>query len=125
MEDLKKMLDKEIVSQFEILETSTDNRSEAISHLLDLYKLKNEERDRDFNEFVKSAELNQKLELDLKRLEEDIKDKQKRVYIDAANIVLPLIFYGYWMKKGLKFEETGSFTSTTFRNLISKFKIGN
>lgn len=42
--------------------------------------------------------------------------------LEASSIVLPLIFYGRWMKRGFKFEETGSFTSTTFRGLFQKFK---
>lgn len=41
---------------------------------------------------------------------------------EIAGIVLPLMFYGRWMAKGLKFEETGTFTSTTFRNLFTRFK---
>ena len=41
---------------------------------------------------------------------------------EIAGVVLPLVFYGYWMNKGLKFEETGSFTSDTFRGLIRWFK---
>lgn len=45
-----------------------------------------------------------------------------RLCVDAAGIVLPLIFYANWMRKGLKFEETGTFTSTTFKNLIGKFR---
>lgn len=42
--------------------------------------------------------------------------------IAAAEIVLPLVFYAAWMRKGFKFEETGTFTSTTFRGLFGKFK---
>lgn len=63
------------------------------------------------------------------RIEEDkgTCDKQEnkfriiRVAVDGAGIVLPLIFYGVWMKRGLQFEKEGTFTSTTFRGLFQKF----
>lgn len=50
-------------------------------------------------------------------------DKAARYAIDAAGIVVPVVFYNTWMKRGFKFEETGTFTSTTFRNMINKFRI--
>lgn len=42
--------------------------------------------------------------------------------VEIVGVVVPLVFYGVWMNRGLKFEEEGSFTSTTFKGLISKFK---
>lgn len=41
--------------------------------------------------------------------------------LNAANLVLPLAFYGLWMKRGFQFEKTGTFTSTTFRGLFGRF----
>lgn len=41
---------------------------------------------------------------------------------EIAGVVLPLMFYASWMSKGFKFEETGRFTSDTFRGLFMKFK---
>lgn len=38
----------------------------------------------------------------------------------ALEVILPIVAYGVWYKKGLKFEETGTVTSTMTRNLISK-----
>lgn len=49
-------------------------------------------------------------------------DRILKVCIDGATIMVPIIFYGQWMKKGFIFEETGTITSSTFKNLISKFK---
>lgn len=51
-------------------------------------------------------------------------DRLVKVLIDGAAIIVPIIFYNVWMKKGFEFEETGTFTSNTFKNLISKFKPG-
>jgi len=45
------------------------------------------------------------------------KDRICRVATDAAGIILPLAVFGFWNKKGFKFEETGVYTSQTFREL--------
>lgn len=49
-------------------------------------------------------------------------DRCVKVGIALTEIVVPLAFYGIWMKQGFKFEETGSFTSTTFKNLFNRFR---
>lgn len=41
---------------------------------------------------------------------------------DVAGIVVPLWFYGRWIDKGLKFEETGVLCSGTFKSFTSKLK---
>lgn len=53
---------------------------------------------------------------------EQIKDRYLKCGVEIAGIILPLIFYAVWMKQGFKFEESGTYTSTTFRGLFSKFK---
>ena len=50
------------------------------------------------------------------------KDRSIRFGLDVAGLILPLIFYGVWMRRGFKFEEEGTFTSTTFRGLFNRFK---
>lgn len=44
--------------------------------------------------------------------------------VEVVGIIAPIVFYGIWMKRGLEFEKEGSFTSTTFKGLINKFKPG-
>ena len=56
------------------------------------------------------------------QLAEQAKDRYIRLGLEAAGIILPLAFYAVWMKKGFKFEETGIYTSTTFRGLFNRFK---
>lgn len=67
-----------------------------------------------------------KMEKDLELQENVNKDNKLlnavKCGIDIAGIVLPLAFYGVWMKRGLEFEKEGSFTSTTFKGLLGKFK---
>ena len=67
-----------------------------------------------------------KMEKDLELQENVNKDNKLltavKCGIDIAGIVLPLAFYGVWMNRGLEFEKEGSFTSTTFKGLLGKFK---
>ena len=61
-------------------------------------------------------------EIKQKQLEEQVKDRYFKVGIAAAELMIPLMFYGIWMNKGFKFEETGTITSSTFKGLINRFK---
>ena len=61
-------------------------------------------------------------EINRKRFADEKLSWKIRIGIDAASLILPLIFYAYWMRVGLKFEETGTFTSTTFRGLFNRFR---
>ena len=99
IKDLSDLLEKEIKTEIQnlsILETGSKEKSTAIDDLTKLYKLRIEEESR--------------------------KDRFLRVGVEAAGIILPLIFYGIWLRRGFKFEETGTFTSTTFRNLFNRFR---
>ena len=57
-----------------------------------------------------------------KELKERKIDRYVKMGLAIAELILPLTFYAYWMKRGLKFEETGTFTSTTFRGLFGHFR---
>lgn len=52
----------------------------------------------------------------------DVLDKRVSRVIEVGGIVLPLCFYGMWMKRGFEFEKDGVFTSSVFKGLIQKFK---
>lgn len=121
MEEIRKMLDEEIKSEINDLasmKTGSDEKSAAIDNLAKLYKLKIEENktklefaDRAEERFIENA-----------KTAEELKDRYIRLGFDAARILLPLMLYASLFKKGLKFEETGAFTSTTFRGLIGHIK---
>lgn len=75
----------------------------------------------------------QKNEVEAKRLKHEKSEGWVRVGMDAcgavlktavetAAIVVPVLFYGEWIKEGLKFEQTGAFTSGTLRTFIGKLK---
>lgn len=99
----------------------------------------------------KIEEVNAKFEFEAKKFEEEMKlkreqfefEKQKAeeekaaakkdrkldwifkgvtIGVSVAGIIVPLVCYNGWMNKGLKFEETGSLTSATFRGFWGKIK---
>lgn len=126
---IKEMLDERIQSQIEYIASLDDdgeNKTKAIDDLVQLYKLRIEEskNDKELEEKKKRRLMEQ--EQEIRKAESDLSEQRKdriiKIVLTAAEIGLPLIFYGCWMKKGFKFEETGSFSSTTFRGLFSKFR---
>ena len=128
MDDIKVKLEDEINSEFEKLKTlepGSKAHSDAVNDLATLYRLNIEEKEKE-RTFQRNCDrdLTEERELELKaaQLEEQKKDRWWRLGLEAAGIVLPLAFYGIWMRRGFKFEEEGTFTSTTFRGLFSKFK---
>jgi hypothetical protein len=124
-EEIRKLLEEEIkaeIRDLSTLEPGSKEKSTAIEDLAKLYKLRIEEtkNEWDFNEKYESRDSDIQFKKD--QLEEQVKDRYFRFGVEAAGIILPLIFYAIWMKRGFKFEETGTYTSTTFRGLFNRFK---
>ena len=105
MGETKELLERQIDTEIQNLSVLEGNeKSEAVDRLSKLYKLKIEEDD--LTSSRKTDRLN----------------AFAKCVLGTAEIVLPLAFYGIWMKRGFKFEETGTFTSQTFRGLFNRFK---
>lgn len=149
-EQLKDLLSEEIKTQIQDLSKlnpGSAEKSKAVDDLATLYKLKIDETkmELDFDEKQERRKMDKENRLKddalkeqqlrteesvrehdelirKEQLAEQVKDRYIRLGIAAAEIILPLIFYSKWMKKGFKFEETGTFTSTTFRGLFNRFK---
>lgn len=124
-EEIRKLLEEEIkteIRDLSTLEPGSKEKSTAIEDLAKLYKLRIEEtkNEWDFNEKYESRDSDIQFKKD--QLEEQVKDRYFRFGVEAAGIILPLIFYAIWMKRGFRFEETGTYTSTTFRGLFNRFK---
>lgn len=100
------------------MDDGSEEKRRASEHLRNLYQLLLEEKQRD------EASANHLKEEEV----EDAHQKQLLVeriighVVTLTGAVLPLVFYGRWMNKGLEFEKTGTFTSQTFKGLISRFK---
>lgn len=129
---IKELLSEEIAEEIQALSTleaGSKEKSTAIDDLTKLYKLRIEENkseweaDEKYNRRVMEDESNTRDD-ELKQIQiaEQVKDRYFRLGIAAAELMIPLMFYGIWMKKGFKFEETGTYTSTTFRGLFNRFR---
>lgn len=124
-ERIKELMDEEIQSQIRDLaafETGSKEKSDAIEDLAKLYKLRIEEAkaEMDLDDKIDARDSEDRFRQE--QIKERAKDRYINLGIAAAGIVLPLIFNCVWMAKGFKFEETGTYTSTTFRNLFSRFR---
>ena len=112
----------------DFLENSVWNEAEAIEKM----EVGSEEREaavKDFNNRCKAWIDGRKavLELDNNKemKEKEFKLKQIELGIGLLTTLLsigaPLLFYNKWMRQGFKFEETGTYTSSTFKNFFKTF----
>ncbi len=97
----------DLLDELSTTDPSTDEYKKVAEQLTVLCKVQNEK---------------QKLQLELNETKQKDLMNKVRLGIDAAGLVLPLIFYGLWMKRGFEFEKEGTFTSTTFRGLFNRFR---
>lgn len=131
-ENINELLDEEIAAEIRSISEMKDGsteKSKAISDLATLYKLRIEENKNlwEADEKYDRRKMEEDAGLrddDIKRtqISEQIKDRYFKVGIAAAELMIPLVFYGIWMNKGFKFEETGAYTSTTFKGLFNRFR---
>lgn len=124
-EDYKNLLEEEIkseISNLSKLEYGCEKHTAAVESLNKLYKLKLEE-DKNYLEYVDKEKVrNADKSFKNTQMKENVKDRYFRIGTAAFELILPLICYGVWMRRGFKFEENGTFTSQTFRGLFSRFK---
>lgn len=131
-EKIKDMLDEEIANEFQALsglKTGSQEQTVAIDNLATLYRLRIEESKSDWEAGDKYDRLEMEKEandrdneLKQTQIAEQVKDRYFRVGVAAAELIIPLMFYGLWMNKGFKFEETGALSSSTFKGLIKHFR---
>ena len=128
MAEIKTLLDDVIETELANLRTlpsGNEERAKAIRDLAALHKLRIEEirAQADVDELAcKDADRAREEELQNRQLREQKIDRYVRIAVAGAELVLPLMFYGIWMRRGFKFEESGVYSSTTFRNLFSRFR---
>ena len=149
-ESIKELLNEEIAAEIQAissLDSGSEEKSKAIEDLAKLYRLRIEETKSELdaedkrsrrtleseasireNE-IKKSQLDEQIKADVQdehykrsQLDEQVKDRYFKLGIAAAELLIPLMFYGIWMRKGFKVEETGNYTSTTFRGLFNRFR---
>lgn len=124
-EELKELLGEEIkieIGNLYDLKPGSDEHSKAVDNLAKLYRLKIEEEKNalDLEEQRITRERDEQFKKE--QLAEETKDRYFKYGIEAGLGALTLLFYSYWMKKGFKFEETGTITSKTFMGLTKFFR---
>ena len=118
--EIKEKMEDIVLSKLQELESEEDpeKRKTLIAEIAKMCAMKNDEE-------KVSLEWDKSYREDGNKVE-DLKDKQYdriiKIAVTILEVVPPLIFYGRWMKKGFKFEETGTYSSPTFRGLIRFFK---
>lgn len=94
---LDEVIEREIKS-LESFSSGTKEKSDAINDLTQLYKLKIEEE----------------------KVKQEKKDRWFNIALQVGLTTMSLVAYNAWYNRGLKFQETGSFTDPMTRNLISR-----
>lgn len=118
-DSLVKKIESEIAGLDE-LSSNSDEYKNRIDNIAKLHRLSIEELKSSLDYEDRRLKMDH---ADDRTKKEDV-DRLVTHCIDMAGIVLPICFYAVWMRRGLEYESKGAFTSTTFRNLISKFRIG-
>lgn len=118
-DSLVKQIESDI-ADLENLSPDSDEYKNRIDNIAKLHKLSVDE----LKSSLDYEDRRLKIDNTDDRNKKDDIDKLITHCIDVAGIVLPICFYTIWMRRGLEYEKDGAFTSTTFRNLISKFRIG-
>lgn len=131
-EEIKNLLDEEIKSQINTIsdmDVNDENYSKAVDSLVKLHKLRIEEmksitdsEDQAYKRETDEETCKLNEEIRQEQLSEQKKDRYIRIGLDVAGLLVPIMFYSAWMRKGFEFEKTGTFTSTTFRGLFGHFK---
>ena len=134
--ETKELLEDVIAGKLQILkeELSMDDKdkTESVSDVINLCKamVEDDKVKLDNEEKIKKRETDERTLKEAREADEKFKEQQEKNQkwdrrikygLDAASIGLPLLFYGIWMRQGFRFEETGTYTSQTFRNLFGRF----
>ena len=114
---LKAELDEEF-DKLNALSPSDEGYKEATERFTKVYSLYlDEEKNQTEAEFKKLQIQNDEL-MKKAQLSETKKDRWWKVGLGVAGLVLPLAIQTVWYKMGMKFEETGSFSSACSRSIF-------
>ena len=133
IEDRFEELIGELVEKVRVLEPGTEQHEKASKALATLYDTRVKytdigmtHEDREAQMEIEKTNMERELAIKEAQLKEQKETHIKELLINAgiglAGIVIPLAAYGVWVNKGFKFEQTGTFTSSTFKNLFRTFK---
>lgn len=112
MDKIRKSLDEAIAKDIQditVLNTGSEERTATVKELTELYKLRIEEDRVEMERKEKEAQE-----------ESHALDRWINVGLQVGLTALSLLAYNAWYRRGLKFEETGTVTSSMTRNLMSR-----
>ena len=125
-DQLNELIQKEL-AKMDGMSIGTEEYETASQSLERLYKLAVQDA-RQQAEYVDQMNRDdierKKYELDKDHKTAELREQRKSNYmqlgLSAATALATMWFYNVWMKKGFQFEETGTFTSTTLRDIRNK-----
>ncbi|MBR3739254.1 MAG: hypothetical protein IKN04_02210 [Clostridia bacterium] len=126
---ITKMLDEEYERTLQAVAQAQAGSDEAqwqLKKLGELHRQRLDERKQNDEAYVQMEELTLKqaeLQLKNEQAKESKKDRIIRIVLDGAAILVPVTVSSYWMAKGLKFEENGTFTSRTGQWLSNHLRL--
>jgi len=115
--DIRDQLDREYAATLACVAAAQAGTEEAkwqLQKLTELHKQRMNEEQTNRDAYIKHEEI----ELKKAQIREGKSDRVVKIVLDTGAILMPCVVSSYWMGKGLKFEETGSFTSRVW-NWIS------
>lgn len=130
--DMDELLDRkitELLEQIENLEAGSEERARAVKDVSELIRVRTEKYKVEMDATLRDDQLKleeKKVERESARNVDQDENQKKFKWLDAGirigEFVLTMTTYGLLFRKGLKFEETGTWRSPFFRNLWSRFK---
>lgn len=137
MDDIKQMLDEQIKTEIEglaSLQTGSEEKSKATHVVTELYKLRldemkikaEREEHLDRNELERDKHFLESQSRDDERVLKEVQYKSQNldrwinVGLITGQLLITIIAYDIWNRRGLKFEEEGTIRSPHTRNLLSK-----
>lgn len=108
--EIRERLDREYMDTLKAIadvQAGTEEAKWQLQKLAELHKQRMNEEQTGRENYASYEEI----ELKREQLKDGKFDRIVKVVVDGVAIVLPCVVSSYWMGKGLKFEETGSFTS--------------
>lgn len=112
---LTRQLDEEI-RKLSTMEDGSDEKTATVNGINQMYRLKIEERR--MNEELKAQKVEAQRQEKFAIVDRVIEGVKVGVSV-VGGIVVPIIF----MNRGFKFEQEGTYTSQTFKNLFGKFRL--
>lgn len=137
MDDIKNLLDEQLKSDIQglaSLDLGSSERSKAVNDVSTLYKLRIDEIEAeakrqehaDRHELERDKHFLESQTRDDERVLKEAQHKSQNIDrwinfgLAAGQVLIMIVAYDIWNRRGLKFEETGTVNSPHTRNLLSR-----